>query len=580
MERRLAAIMATDVVGYSRLIRSDEEGTIAALKALRADLIDPKLSQHNGRIVKLMGDGMLAEFQSVVDAVRAAVETQEAVAKHNSDLTEDKRIEFRAGINLGDVIVDGDDIHGDGVNVAARLEGLAKPGGICISGAVHDQVRDRLDVGFEDMGEQTVKNIDRPVRVWRWTADASAAKSKARRRGARSEKPSIAVLPFDDLSHDPENEALADGLTEDIITALSRTRWHHVTARNSTFAYKGRSPDVRDVAAALGVRYVLEGSVRRAGNRVRITAQLVDAETGNHVWADRFDRSLDDLFALQDEIAHRVASLLTELIWQDVAKKIGKLAPDAYGPYEHVMAGVVLLHRLSPADVRESEKHFLSAIESDPDLPRAHQALGLAYMVAWLFWGDPERDLIGSAAWHAATAHDIAPNDAHTYRLKCRVALATGAFDEAKRHAERALKINPDDGDIVAAMANYETFAGDAATGHRMFQELLQVHSETPHSADIFRMWMALTQFVLDDPAAAKATLREISGLDYICNLLLAACHAALGEREAAQDCIRALQAEVPGVGLSRLGVVRSFRRPEDGLKLREALRQAGLPEE
>ena len=304
MERRLAAIMVTDVVGYSRLIRSDEEGTLAALKALRTDLIDPKIAEHHGRVVKLMGDGMLAEFASAVDAVRAAVEAQRAVAERNADLPEDKRIAFRVGINLGDVVVDGDDIHGDGVNVAARLEGLAEAGGICISGGVYDQVRDRIDFPFEDLGEHQVKNIDRPVRVWRWVTDgvAAAGTASADKPLPLPDKPSIAVLAFDNLSGDPDQEYFADGIAEDIITALSKFRWFFVIDRNSSFTYKGKSVDVKQVAEELGVRYVLEGSVRKAGSRVRISAQLIDAATGNHVWAERYDRELADIFDLQDEM--------------------------------------------------------------------------------------------------------------------------------------------------------------------------------------------------------------------------------------------------------------------------------------
>jgi TolB-like protein len=394
------------------------------------------------------------------------------------------------------------------------------------------------------------------------------------------QKPAIAVLPFDDLSNDRANEAVADGLTEDIITALSRTRWYDVTARNSTFAYKGQSPDIRDVAKALGVRYVLEGSVRTAGNRARITVQLIDAVSGNHVWADRFDRALDDLFALQDEIAHRVATLLHELIWQDVANKVGRIAPEDYGAFERTWAGIERLHRLSPEDVRASEEHFLAAIEIDPDLPLAHQAIGLSYLAEWMFWGDPERDLIGEAARHAQTARRIAPNDAMTYRLMSRLAMVTNAFDESRHHAQRALKLNPDDGDIVATRGIYETFAGDAAEGRRLFQGLLDVHSETPHSADIFRMWMAISQCVLDDPAGAKATLNEINGLDHIRHLLLAACEAALGETEAAHAHVQALITKMPDLTLDRIGLFRSFRQPEHGIKLREAIGKAGLPEE
>ena len=308
-QRRLAAIFAADVVGYSRLIRADEDGTLAALKNLQKDVIDPKLAAHHGRIVKLMGDGMLVEFGSVVDAVRAAVETQRAIAERNVEIPEEKRIEFRIGVNLGDVVIDDDDIHGDGVNVAARLEGLAEPGGICVSGNVYEEVRDRTTFAFEDLGDQEVKNIDRPVRVWRWIAEAGMTASVAAKTDQPlplPDKPSIAVLPFDNMSGDPEQEYFADGIAEDVITALSRFRSLFVIARNSSFSYKGTSPDIRTVARELGVRYVVEGSVRKAGNRVRITAQLIDATSGNHLWADRFDGSLDDVFDLQDQITEQI----------------------------------------------------------------------------------------------------------------------------------------------------------------------------------------------------------------------------------------------------------------------------------
>ena len=285
MQRRLAAILAADMVGYSRLIRSDEEGTLAALKAIRTELIDPKIAEHNGRIVKQMGDGILAEFGSVVDAVRAATEVQRTIADRNTDASEDKRIEFRVGINLGDVVIDGDDIYGDGVNIAARLETLAEPNGICISSNVFEEIRDRIDVPFRDMGEQKVKNIDRPVRVWGWIAGPSGTKKlrEAEITLALPDKPSIAVLPFDNMSGDPEQEYFSDGITEDIITELSRQAEIQVLARNATFGYKGNQKNPREIARELGVRYVLEGSIRKSGNRVRITAQLIDAESTNHI---------------------------------------------------------------------------------------------------------------------------------------------------------------------------------------------------------------------------------------------------------------------------------------------------------
>src|SRR6516225_9234950 len=305
--RRLAAILAADVVGYSRLMGADEEGTLAALKSIRRELGDPKVKEHRGRIVKTTGDGLLIEFASVVDAVRCAVEVQREMAERNADVPPDRRIEFRMGINLGDIIKDGRDIYGDGVNVAARLETLAEPGGICVSRVVRDQVRDKLAFAFEDMGEQQVKNIARPVRVHRirlFEEEAFPTVRPSDRATALAvpDKPSVAVLPFTNMSGDPDHEFLADGIAEDVITALSRYPSLFVIARNSCFTYKGRAVDVKQVGRDLGVRYVLEGSLRKAGNRIRVTAQLVEAQTGNHVWAERYDRDLADIFTVQDEI--------------------------------------------------------------------------------------------------------------------------------------------------------------------------------------------------------------------------------------------------------------------------------------
>jgi adenylate cyclase len=314
VERRLAAILAADVVGYSRLVGEDEEGTLERVKVLRRTVADPKIKEHRGRVVRTMGDGLLVEFASVVDAVRCAVEIQREMALRDTDLPADRRIEFRIGINLGDIIKDGREIYGDGVNVAARLEALATPGGICVSRVVRDQVRDKLGFAFDDRGEQQVKNIARPVRVF----DVSMAgetmtltpDAAARAPLSLPGKPSIAVLPFQNMSGDPEQEYFADGMVEEIITALSRIRWLFVIARNSSFTYKGRSVGVKQVGRELGVRYVLEGSVRKGGNRVRITAQLIEAETGAHLWADRFDGSLEDVFDLQDKVAINVAGVI------------------------------------------------------------------------------------------------------------------------------------------------------------------------------------------------------------------------------------------------------------------------------
>jgi TolB-like protein/class 3 adenylate cyclase len=339
--RRLAAILAADVAGYSRLMGADEEGTLERLKALRRELVDPKIAEHHGRIVKTTGDGLLVEFASVVDAVRCAVEVQHTMPERNTDVTPNDRIELRIGINLGDVIVEGDDLYGDGVNIAARIEALADAGGVFVSNTVHDHVRDRLPFFFEDLGEQQVKNITRPVRVYR-VHDVLARSPSA--PGSTPlllpDKPSIAVLPFANMSGDPEQEYFADGMVEEIITALSRTRWLFVIARNSSFTYKGQTVDVKQVGRELGVRYVLEGSVRKAGGRVRITAQLIDAVTGTHLWADHFDGSLEDVFELQDRVAVSVAGVIEPALQAAEMRRSARLTIDltAYDLYLRALA--------------------------------------------------------------------------------------------------------------------------------------------------------------------------------------------------------------------------------------------------
>src|SRR5262244_1569860 len=341
VDRRLAAILAADIAGYSRLMGADEEGTLRQLKSHRKELVDPKITEHRGRIVKTTGDGMLVEFVSVVDAVRCAVDIQRGMAERNANVPAEKRIQFRVGINVGDIIIDGDDIFGDGVNVAARLETLADPGGIMVSRVVRDQVQDKLGFEFDDMGEQAVKNIARPVGVHRIhlteRASASITPAAGKIERAASERPSIAVLPFVNMSGDPEQEYFADGISEDIITGLSKLRWFFVIARNSSFTYKGKAVEVKRAARELGVRYILEGSVRKGGNRVRITAQLVDAATGNHIWADRYDGELADVFTLQDEITKKVVAAIEPKLLEAEGIRSQHRSPDDLGAWDLVI---------------------------------------------------------------------------------------------------------------------------------------------------------------------------------------------------------------------------------------------------
>src|SRR5947208_1909913 len=369
MERRLTAILAADVVAYSRLMGANESGTLAALDTLRADLINPKIAEHQGRIVKLTGDGMLVEFPSVVNAVACAAEMQRGIQDRNKGVPRDRRIEFRIGVNVGDVIVQGEDIFGGGVNVAARLESIATPGGITISGPVRDHVGNRLDLAFEDMGEQTLKNIERPIRVYRVSLDGPAAQGGTHEEPAQqdqSEKPSIAVLPFNNMSGDPEQEYFSDGITEDIITDLSNVSGLFVVARNTAFTYKGKPVKVQQVAQELGLRFILEGSVRKAGSRVSVTGQLIHGKDGGHVWAARFDRDLTDIFAIQDEITHAIVEQLKVKLLPQEKKSIKQTPTDNVEAYTFYLRGRQFIERRSKAYYQLARQMFAKAAELDP----------------------------------------------------------------------------------------------------------------------------------------------------------------------------------------------------------------------
>src|ERR1700745_1332822 len=389
VERKLAAILAADVAGYSRLMGADEEGTLAALKALRRELADPKIKEHRGRIVKTAGDGLLLEFASVVDAVRCAVEVQREMAERNVDVLPDCRIEFRMGINVGDIIRDGRDIYGDGVNVAARLETLAEPGGICVSRMVRDQVRDKLDFSFEDMGEQQVKNIARPLRVHRLKLFEEETSPTVRPSNQASapplavpDKPSVAVLPFTNMSGDLEQEFVSDGIAEDVITALSRYPSLFVIARNSSFTYKGRAVDVRQAGLGLGVRYVLEGSMRKAANRIRLTAQLVEAQTGKQVWAERYDRNLVDIFAVQDEITEAVTIAVAPAIADAELRRAVRKSPGSLDAWAAYQRGLWHVFKFSRDDDALAQKYFQQAVDIDPTFAGGYKGLAVAYIQA------------------------------------------------------------------------------------------------------------------------------------------------------------------------------------------------------
>jgi adenylate cyclase len=461
-QRRLAAILAADIVGYSRLIGADEAGTLAALRDVWRERFDPAVSTHGGRIVKMMGDGALVEFASAVDAVECAVAIQRAMSEHNAAPAGGEPIEFRIGVNLGDIVIDGDDIFGDGVNLAARLEGQAPKGGLLVSDAVHSQIKGKVGVSFRDAGALSLKNIAAPLRAWRWLGEDSSTRSPAKAPPAPSEIPSIAVLPFANMSGDPEQAYFADGLVDDIITTLSKLGGLKVIARNSTFAYKGQAVDVREVARQLGVHYVLEGSVRKSANRVRITTQLIDADSGAHLWAERYDRAIDDIFAVQDEITLVVA---TEM---QVKLTEGEQARMHYTTTSNVEAWTLWVQGLSyirQAVTKDNTAKVLSYWERaralDPTSAALNAMLGFIHYIDARFgwWDDPETAL-GKAREYTDRALELDPDNPDANTTSSFTLLLEKRFEEAAAHARRAVALAPSSADTATFACFVLTFAG------------------------------------------------------------------------------------------------------------------------
>jgi adenylate cyclase len=448
VERRLVAILCADVVGYSRLMGADEEKTLAALKSHRRELIDPLIDQHRGRIFKTTGDGMLIEFASVVDAVRCAVVVQRGMEDRNANLAESERIRFRIGINLGDVMVDEGDMFGDGVNVAARIEALAAPGEICVSGSVREQVGEKLPIGFADRGEHSVKNIARPVRVYRVEKGTEPLAGAADDRISAPlaplvDRPSLAVLPFTNLSGDAEQEYFVDGIVEDIITGLSRIRWLHVVARNSTFAYKGKAVDVKLVGRELGVRYVLEGSLRKAGNRVRITVQLIEAGAGTHVWAERYDRALADIFEVQDDITLSVVSAIEPSLRQAEIERARRKHPENLDAYDLYLRALPFAMVFMPGDADKALPLLRQSLELQPDFAAAHAAAAWCHEQRYLRGGLRPADKT-AALDHARAAIEAGADDATTLATAGFViGLVDHDYQTAMNAIDRALTFTP-----------------------------------------------------------------------------------------------------------------------------------------
>ncbi|MEX0815775.1 MAG: adenylate/guanylate cyclase domain-containing protein, partial [Dongiaceae bacterium] len=491
MERRLAAILAADVAGYSRLMGADEAGTLAAVKAARKQVFQPLIAQHRGRIVKLMGDGALVEFASAVNAIECAVAVQARMVEVNRDVPADRRIDLRIGVNLGDVIVEGSDIYGDGVNIAARIEPLAEPGGICVSANVYEEVARKLDLGFEDLGNHELRNIAQPVRVYRVRAGGRAAaggRTGAAAQPAKPTKPSIAVLPFANMSGDPEQEFFADGLTEDILTELSRFRELFVISRTSSARYKGQAADIQKAAQELGVQYVVEGSVRRAGNRVRVTVQLIDAETDRHIWAERYDRELADIFAIQDEVTSSIVATLPGRVEAASRERAARKPTSNMAAYECVLAGKLLHHRSTKADNAEALELLDRAIALDPTYAHAHAWKACVLGQAWVHGFLPDRkETERRIVESLQTALALDDNDSDVHRIFAAVHLNYDDHEKAMYHQERALSLNPNDDLIVVQQGEILTWLGRPEEGIDWIKKAMRLNPYHPQ-----RFWSHL----------------------------------------------------------------------------------------
>ncbi len=587
VERRLAAILAGDIASYSRLMGIDEEGTLRQLKVHRNELIDCKITEHRGRIVKTTGDGILVEFVSVVDAVRCAVDIQRGMTERNSDVPVDRRIELRIGINIGDIISDANDIYGDGVNVAARLEALAEPGGIMVSRSVYEQVRDKLSFSFEDRGEQAVKNIARPVGVHRVHISELGSTMKSEASASpdpvTSNRASIAVLPFANMSGDPEQEYFADGVVEEIITALSHMRWLSVIARNSSFIYKGKNVELKQVGRELGVRYVLEGSVRKSGNRVRITAQLIDTSTGAHIWADRFDGSIEDIFDLQDQVTAKVVGAIAPKLEQAEIERARRKPTESLDAYDCFLRGLASLHQWTKESSDDALRYFYRAIELDPNFAAAYG------MAAWCFvwrkingwFGDHDKD-VGETERLARRAVELGPDDA--------VALSGGGYalvfvmhdlDDGAAFIDRALALNPNLSWALHSGGWTKAFLGDPDTAIKHLTDAIRLSPLDPLT---FRAQggIAFAHFLAGryDEAITWAEMALRERPNYLAAIReLAAANALAGRIPEAQKAMARLRKIDPAMRVANVKDWVPLRRPDDLKRLEEGLRMAGLPE-
>jgi adenylate cyclase len=586
VERRLAAVLAADVAGYSRLMGIDEEGTLARLKAVRKALVDPTIAKHRGRIVKTTGDGMLVEFSSAVDAVRGAVEVQGGMAEQNASMPQDVRIEFRIGIHVGDIIIDDNDIFGDGVNIAARLENMAEPGGICMSDDAYRQIRGKVDTAFEDMGLQTLKNITEPMRVWRMKirSEASVAGHSApvglHQFRPLHGKPSIAVLPFQNMSGDPEQEYFADGIAEDVLTTLSKIQELMVIARNSSFVFKGQTRDIREIGRLLGARYVLEGSVRKVGNRVRLTAQLIDSLDGGHLWADRFDGGLDDVFDLQDRITQEIVAALEVQLTSGEQVRVWRKRSGSPLVYEYFLKGRVLYVNFARHTHAQAREQFQRALEINPAFLPALYLLGLTLTDQARFGWEKDRAATFEAALDCANRALAAdPGYGEAYLVIGYVRNFQRRHDEAVVAGEKAIALSPSGSDAYHMAGMYHGYAGNFRKA-ALYEEHAQRLSPLERNESMVDE--ARARFHLGDFAAAhdiaSRVLKERPRWLTAQSMLIASLWN-LGRQDEARIIAKELLTGHPSFSVNRWALQFPYHRQEDLDALVSPLRMAGIPE-
>jgi len=580
MEHRLAAIMITDVVGYSRLMGADEAGTLERLKEWRRTILEPILQAHKGRIIKLMGDGTLIEFGSASSAVHAAIELQARMRETESESS--APFILRIGINLGDVIGDGDDIYGDGVNIAARLESLAPPGGICASAKIYDEIRNKIGLDAEDLGEVTLKNIARPVHAYR-IRGATAGAAKLQPHLAIPDKPSIVVLPFQNMSGDAEQEYFADGIVEDITTAISQIQWLFVIARNSAFAYKGRAVDVKQVGQELGVRYVLEGSVRKAGNRIRVTGQLIDATTGTHLWADRFDGDLADVFDLQDEVTARVVGTIAPKLEKAEMDRARRKPTESLDAYDYYLRGLAAFHRFSPKDNAEALAMFTRALRDDDRFAAAHGMAARCYLQRKGFgFARLSPVEVEEARQLARTASEIGRNDAVALgNAGFTLIVVAGELEDGAALIDRALAINRNLAWIWHFSAFAKAFLGEPEMALDHAERAMRL---SPQDPQIFAMQVAagFAHFVAGNLQQAYALAEDALRVqpNFLVGTCVAAASAGLaGMSPQAEKAMARLRGINPNLRLANLSELLPLRRPVDIERWAEGLRRAGLAE-